>query len=608
MPAAIKVPDGVDLNGPIFIAADGQPVMNRSLVICDNLPALRAMPDACVDLIYLDPPFNSGADYLNPIGIPEAEARGLQYDLKMPVPGANEPYQTGFRDHFHMNELNKDGTPNDNWKPEWVRDISRVVPSLPSVIAAAGHSHSPSMQGYITFMAIRLVEMRRVLKPTGSIYLHCDDTASRYLGAAMDAIFGANRFVNQIIWKRAIAHNDKKGFGRIADHILLYANGDDFTWNMESALARKTDAEIRMAYPETDDVGWYRSADLTGMGANGGESTIPWKGYDVAARGRHWAPPLRDGTYADYIESHFIPEYKNIAGVHDRIEALDEAGLIHHPKEGGVWPGLKRYADADRGSPIQNIIVSPTGFTNYTARRGKGGEYVGYKTQKPLKLIEIFIKASSNPGDVVLDPFCGCATTPIAAESLKRRWIGMDRGVESYRQVVNRIRKTFPDMATEGESALIENRRFYRLDAVPGQNNDAPFAVPMDEKEPPEPKLELTKAQRRELFGRQEGFCLGCGNKPDLELMEGDHVVPRGRGPEDMVNFQLLCGFCNNRKRTRPMRELWSDNERDDRLKHRLRMENLYNEREEERLADPRMAALHDFWRPSPPNGAGRRK
>ena len=130
MPAAPNVPDGVDFDGPLYVT-DAGAVMNRTLVISDNLPALRAMPDDCVDLIYLDPPFNSGADYLNPIGIPEAEARGLQYDLKMPVPGANKPYQTGFRDHFHMDEFNKDGTPNDNWKPEWVREISRVIPSLP---------------------------------------------------------------------------------------------------------------------------------------------------------------------------------------------------------------------------------------------------------------------------------------------------------------------------------------------------------------------------------------------------------------------------------------------------------------------------------------------
>ena len=525
MPATISVPDSVDFDGPLYVT-DAGPVMNRTLVISDNLPALRAMPDDCVDLIYLDPPFNSGADYLNPIGLPEAEARGLQYDLKMPVPGANEPYQAGFRDQFHMNEFNKDGTPNDNWKPEWVREISRVIPSLPPIIAAAGHSHSSSMQGYVTFMAIRLVEMRRVLKPTGSIYLHCDPTASHYLKGIMDSVFDKANFRNEIVWGYPPGGRAPKyGFHQKHDVLLYYSKGGAPTFHHQ--------------YKPLSD---YQISKFTKEDADGRR----YKEYRRRTR-----------TYLDEVPGSPVPSW---------------------------WTDV----------PSLGQTISK--------------ERTGYPTQKPLALLERIILASSNPGDVVLDPFCGCATTPIAAEGLKRRWIGMDRGVEAYRQVVNRIRKTFPDMATEGEFALIENRRFYRVEALPGQDNDAPYVSPMDKREPPEPKLELTKAQRRDLLGKQDGFCLGCGTKPDMELMEGDHVVPKGVGPEDMVNFQLLCGFCNNRKRTRPMRELWNDNERDGYLVFRRRMENLYNEREDERLADPRMAAFRDFWEASPPNGNGRRK
>ena len=516
MAAAIRIPDGVDFDGPLYVT-DAGPVMNRTLVISDNLPALRAMPDDCVDLIYLDPPFNSGADYLNPIGLSAAEARGLQYDLKMPVPGANEPYQTGFRDHFHMNEFNKDGTPNDNWKPEWVREISSVIPSLPPLIAAAGHSHSSSMQGYVTFMAIRLVEMRRVLKPTGSIYLHCDPTASHYLKGIMDSVFDKANFRNEIVWGYNKPRPATRKFVSNHDIILFYTKGQEWTFNPQRVPTLDGRFELRPPFKRPDGTVWT---------------------------------PKQPG------------------------------------KQAGSW-----WYDI------------PSFSTRMSAK-----ERTGYRTQKPLALLERIIEASSNPGDIVLDPFCGCATTPIAAEGLKRRWIGMDRGVEAYRQVVNRIRKTFPDMATEGESALIENRRFYRVEALPGQDNDAPYVSPMDQREPPEPKLELTKAQRRELLGKQDGFCLGCGNKPDLELMEGDHVVPKGVGPEDMANFQLLCGYCNKRKGVRPMRELWSDNERDGYLVFRRRMENLYNEREDERLADLRMAAFRDFWQAAPPNGNGRRK
>ena len=158
MPAAINVPDGVDFNGPLYVT-DAGPVMNRTLVISDNLPALRTMPDDCVDLIYLDPPFNSGADYLNPIGLSEAEARGMQY-VKMPVPGVNEPHQAGFRDQFHMNEFNKDGAPNDNWKPEWVREISRVIydASLPQRIR--------DVDGYKTYRQ-RASEIRSIVVKHG---------------------------------------------------------------------------------------------------------------------------------------------------------------------------------------------------------------------------------------------------------------------------------------------------------------------------------------------------------------------------------------------------------------------------------------------------------
>ena len=170
---------------------------------------------------------------------------------------------------------------------------------------------------------------------------------------------------------------------------------------------------MKRAYPKNDRTfGPVRFSDLTGPNVRYGESGDPWHGYDVSARGRHWAPP-RAGLYAEYIEQHFIPGYRSIEGTHARLHALDAAGLIHHSQK-GVWPGLKRYAAADRGYSPQNLILNPIGFTNYN----KGAEWVGYPTQKPLALLERIIAASSNEGDVVLDPFCGCATTLIAAEKL----------------------------------------------------------------------------------------------------------------------------------------------------------------------------------------------
>lgn len=590
----IELPPDIDFDGPLYVAANGAPVMNRTIVISDNLPALRAMPSNSVDLVYLDPPFNTGADYINPIGLPEAQADGLLKDVSMPVPGVNEPQQIGFSDVFHMGEFNEDGSPNENWKPGWVRDISLVIPSIPGIVESAGAGHSPSMQGYVTFMAIRLIEMQRILKPTGSIYLHCDDTSVHYLKQVMDAIFEPECYLNHIIWRRATSHNDANRFGRIADHLLLYRNGPIHTWNREAIIEQKSDREIKVAYPSTDKRGRYRSADLTGprhSAQRGTPSTEPWHGYDVHSMGRVWSVPLK-GAYADWIDANIIPGYKTIKSIRGRLDALDAEGMIYHPKR-GKWPGLKRYAVADQGTLHQNIFLTPSGFTNYNKKE------TDYPTEKPVELLERIIGVSSNPGDIVLDPFCGCATTPIAAEKLKRRWIGMDRGVEAYRQVVNRVRKSFPDMTTEKEVTLIENRRFYCMTKLPGQDNNAQFVVEAPSQEMLPPRLNLDRNQKRELFGLQEGHCLGCANKPDIDLMEGDHVVPRiESGPEEVANLQLLCAYCNRVKGgNRSMRQLWDINERKGVLIYRLKMENLFHERDQECMTSERMMALHEWWK-----------
>ena len=254
----------------------------------------------------------------------------------------------------------------------------------------------------------------------GSLYLHCDDTASHYLKALLDAIFGPRNFRNDIAWRRATSHNDPARYGRILDHILYYSRDGRPYWDGEAIATPKDEAQLRASYPSRDERGRYRGADLTGAGASEGESGRPWRGYDVAARGRHWSAP-RSGAYAEWIEREHVPGYRAIEGVHERLDALDAAGLIHHP-EAGVWPGLKRYADADRGNPPQNLILEPAGFTNYSG----GGERLGYPTQKPVALLERLVKASCPPDGLVLDPFCGCGTAVVAAHNLGRRWIGVD--------------------------------------------------------------------------------------------------------------------------------------------------------------------------------------
>ncbi|MCY4466947.1 MAG: DNA methyltransferase [Chloroflexi bacterium] len=379
--------------------------MNNRLFYGDNLEILRSreyFPDECVDLIYLDPPFNSNRNY-NVLFKSESGAD-------------SEAQITAFEDTWHWGE-----TAEDTYHDLIVNAPEKVSTAIEALLNLIDRNQ---MMAYLVMMTARLVELRRVLKPTGSLYLHCDDSASHYLKIVLDAIFSPTQFRNHITWRRATAHNDPKRYGRIQDHILYYAKGDNPIWNGHDIATPKSDEQLAAAYPSGDERGRYRSADLSGPLHNstyGSPSTLPWRRYDVFAMGRCWSVP-KTGKYAEYIEKNFIPNYRSIEGIHDRLEALDAAGLIHHPEK-GKWPGLKRYEDADTGIAPQNIILDPIGFTNYSSQRG---EKLGFETQKPLALLEKFILASSNEGDIVLDPFCGCGTAIAAAHKLNRRWIGID--------------------------------------------------------------------------------------------------------------------------------------------------------------------------------------
>ena len=375
---------------------------NNTLYFGDNLNILRQyVADESVDLIYLDPPFNSKATY----NVLFQEKSGQQSAAQ--ITAFDDTWQWGAESEATYHEVVTDG-------PKSLGDL------LQAMRAFLGQNN---MMAYLTMMAPRLVELHRVLKVTGSIYLHCDDTACHYIKLLMDAIFGTTAYRNHIVWRRATSHNDPSRFGRITDHILFYAKGHNPYWDGYAAATHKSAEERQKAYPSKDERGYYRTADLTGPlhgAAKGVPSTLPWHGYDVHAMGRCWSPP-KTGTYARYIDEHLLPGYLQIEGVHARLDALDNAGLIHHPQK-GKWPGLKRYASADQGTPPQNLILEPIGFTNYN----KGKEYLGYPTQKPLGLLEKIIKVSSAEGDVVLDPFCGCGTAIAAAERLNRSWIGID--------------------------------------------------------------------------------------------------------------------------------------------------------------------------------------
>lgn len=371
-------------------------MLPNTLYYGDNLTWMREWDSESVDLIYLDPPFNSRQTYnqlfFSDLGEAAAQARAFEDTWRWG--------QQAFEDRDAA--LVAGG------------ELAMVVQGFERMLGRSG------MFAYLCHLAPRLHEMRRLLKPTGSLYLHCDDTASHHIKLLLDAVFGAVNYRNAIYWRRATAHNDAKRFGRVVDTIFLYAKSDTSFWQGESSSIKRSEEELRERYPLSDEFGWYRLSDLTGAQKSGGLSGRPWKGYDVNARNRHWAAP-KTSAYAKWIEENFIPGYRSIQGVHDRLDALDKAGLIHHPQR-GFWPGLKRYAEADTPSGPQNLILDPIGFTNYN----KGKEYLGYPTQKPEGLLKQLIEPACPKDGVVMDPYCGCGTTLHVAQATGRPWVGID--------------------------------------------------------------------------------------------------------------------------------------------------------------------------------------
>ena len=548
-------------------------IANRTLAVMDNYPFLRSLNNECVDLIAIDPPFAANETFTSNPRPPISEA---EYDEEVALARSHGvPHNEGIGE----TRVQDFWTWDDNVHPAWKMRIQDDYPKVHSVIEAVEACATENEAAYICYMAVRLIECRRILKPTGSIYVHCDDRANSYLRMLLDAVFGAYNIRNQIGWRRATSHNDPSRYGRILDHILYYSKSIERTWNGEEIASPKSAEEIRAAYPSRDERGNYRAADLTGplhSTREGSPSTMPWKNYDVYVMGRCWSVP-KTGKYAEYIERNFIPGYRAIDDIHDRLDSLDNAGLIHHPQR-GRWPGLKRYADADAGNPPQNLVLEPTGFTNYSTRTG---EYTGYSTQKPLELYERIIKASSNPGDVVLDVFAGCATTAIAAERLGRQWIACDMAYRSWTMLKRRFYQTgiqLEGMSDATSNALGELPLVYKIEASVIGPNELPKRDDVD----PLPSHQLEQSRRtpstqsstwsgqiskedaKELLINRFGpVCWGCGYEPrrpngslDATLLEVDHIRARRaaegtQGDDELYNLALLHRTCNGIKRNR---------------------------------------------------------
>ena len=467
---------------------------NKTIWTGDCLYIMRGMNSESVDLIYLDPPFNSKANYAAPIGSKAAGA--------------------AFKDTWTLTDIDV----------EWINLIETKHPQLYRVLLAA---MTKSDKSYLVYMAARLLEMQRLLKPTGSIYLHCDPTMSHYLKLVMDTVFGKGNFKNELIWRRTSGRSDANRFGRVHDTILFYGNGKHSTWNTEWLPHDKK--YISEAYKNVDERGHWQSDQLTASGLRSGESGQPWRGIDPGRVGNHWRTPTKGGMN-DYIVEHNLitgwPE--EYPSVHARLDALDFAGLISWPKKKNGMPRLKRYLDSTKGRAVDDV------FVDIKRLEARSKERIGYPTQKPLALLNRIIKASSKQDDVVLDPFCGCATTCVAADDLGRKWVGIDISEKAAELVVDRIQ---------------ERQGLFR-DIIP--RTDIPIRTDLGDI----PRYN-SRENRKFLYGEQGGSCAGCGTHFESQHLEVDHITSRNKGgPDHISNLQLLCSSCNRRKGDRGMEYL----------------------------------------------------
>jgi len=382
--------------------------MNR-LFYGDNLDVLReSIASESVDLVYLDPPFNSNRAYNVIFGKHARTGNGASAQIQ------------AFDDTWHWTTVTGQ---------QYQRYVAEELPMRVADALTAFHTllGENDAMAYLVNMAPRLVELHRVLKSTGSLYLHCDPTMSHYLKVMLDAIFGAVNFRNEIIWKRSGSHGSAKRFGPLHDVIFFYSRSGKFTWNQQHGPYDSSYIAEKFGKRNADGR-LFQDISLTGDGERGGESGLTWHGYNPTAVGRHWALP------GYLVDLGIISAQKSSL---ERLSALDAAGMIYWTRN--KVPRLKFYIEHAPGMPQQDV------WTDIPPINSQAAERLGYPTQKPLALLERIVSASSNQGDVVLDPFCGCGTTIDAAQRLGRQWIGIDITFIAVDLIEKRLRHAYGD-------------------------------------------------------------------------------------------------------------------------------------------------------------------
>ncbi|MDE0094090.1 MAG: DNA methyltransferase [Gammaproteobacteria bacterium] len=416
---------------------------NRTLFHGDNLKFMRAMNSESVDLIATDPPFNKGKDFH---ATPESLSAGAK-----------------FQDRWSW---------EDDVHEEWIDQLEDDWANVWEVINGARNSWGDDMGAYLCYMGVRLIEMHRLLKPTGSIYLHCDPTASHYLKMLMDSIFGRKNFRNEIVWHYSNASRGKKMLAKSHDVIFWYSKSSVYTFNRDSILVPFSSGMTEWRYTKGGQAG----------------------------------KPMPKGKTPDDMIS--MPS----------LNTMDK----------------ERY---------------------------------GYPTQKPLALYERFVQTSSNGGDIVLDPFCGCATTLVACERMhpKRQWVGIDIWEKSNEAAIKRLESEgliapkYTNKTPEMRQQYLWADEFHFIKRVPkrtdeGEESTVTYLETLEKfkKEAWERLSRKSMTAHLKIAQAQDGWviCGGCGRELEIEFMELDHINPRaGRGSNDITNRILLCSHCNRKKK-----------------------------------------------------------
>jgi site-specific DNA-methyltransferase (adenine-specific) len=389
----------------------------------DNLDILRGFPDECVDLVYLDPPWNPNADY----NVIFRDESGRQSAVQRQAFEGTWHWGPAAEDHYA-------------YLTATARNRGKVPAPVSTLVAALRSAVGENqVMAYVVEMSSRLVELHRVLKPTGSLYLHSDPTTSHYLKIVLDALFGAPNFRSEITWQRSSVHNDSKGWSAVADKLLYYVKDAraDFTWNGPRLPLSEEYVADKYRYRDPDGRR-YRLDNMRSPNPRP-NLTYDWKGFKPHPNG--WA-------------------YSR-----ETMERLDQEGRIWYPESTSKRLQLKRYLDERTGTPITNV------WTDIRPINSQARERIGWGTQKPVALLSRIIAASSNPGDLILDPFCGCGSALDAAESLGRNWIGIDITWYAMAVMKARLRSRFGINAqVEGAPTEVEGARQLSLQKPNGRD------------------------------------------------------------------------------------------------------------------------------------------